>query len=922
MADFEGAKRAIARVVADGEGGPRKGTAFFVGGRYALTALHVVADTQTRPPTFRTSIRLHFQDAPGPMSAAVVSDMCSVEDDWAVLACERAPDAEPIELGPEPRQGSRWMAFGYPEIQEGGMTIAGEVRDPRLRPLGGAGALRGASVLQLFGEEPAAGLGAPLHGFSGAPCLVDGKAVGILRSTLIQEDVDGQQQMRLFTQAGTVHATPARNVVEWQSDRRRALLTGTWAPPEVVTQEFLVLLSAREAALDGEDGVAHLALRDVVRQAHRRLRASELGEPFFLAAADAVASEEKLEQCVRALCRAKVVVFDATDFEPAIMFLAGIRAVARRGVTLLSIGGDYYLGKDQAIPFDVKDANIVAHSLMQNTSPIADSVALLVGRIRRGLVEMSSPHYLDLPVYDVIRLLPADRRGIIPSEEGVLVLCPFDGAYEAFWNNKLMRALKNEMEALRDARRVQGQATVGVSRSFELNSPRLVSHAVYEAIRRMQSCLIDLTGWSANVLFELGVRLAATGLRTVCILERGWAQGVRPGWDAQCRALAAMLVTVDFTYAAAQPWERQKAFSNAYGVDAMGSVPRVLDGRLHDLVERALDVESEPAARPVFLELQDQAAMFSRDPGAGGRSKPVGLFPGNAALVQREEDAEFERLFAAWLYVSNRCPPRENLADPVIRNAAHAVITTLFARHAGRLDAPTQDGLSETWDAIDEWMQRNGESAPGNEVRALKARATALRNRGQFERAQDALNRAIRILEGVRDAPETPAAMAKEVRAELADTHGMRGGIFRRAGNLVGALAAYRRGRDIEVQDQETTYNLSNTITLSITLEHQSPEDPRIRADLARVIELLRIQTAGSRSDEWWAWSDLAQFHLLNGDPDAARECYAKAIRGTGATADEIKRHVAILRELERVTEATAPAIAQSIRSATIDLTQ
>jgi tetratricopeptide (TPR) repeat protein len=382
-----------------------------------------------------------------------------------------------------------------------------------------------------------------------------------------------------------------------------------------------------------------------------------------------------------------------------------------------------------------------------------------------------------------------------------------------------------------------------------------------------------------------------------------------------------MLVTADFTYSAAQPWERQKAFSNAYGVDAMSSVSRVLDGRLHALVERALDVATEPAARPVFLELQDQAAMFSRDPGAGGRSKPVGLFPGNAALVQREEDAEFERLFAAWLYVSHRCPPREHLTDPVIRNAAHAVITALFARHAGRLDAPTQDGLSDAWDAIDEWMQQNRESAPGNEVRALKARATALRNRGQFERAQEALNRAIRVLEGLRDAPETPAA-AKEIRAELADTHGMKGGIFRRAGSLVEALAAYRRGREIEVQDQESTYNLSNTITLSITQERQSPEDPGIRADLARVIDLLQAQTAGARSDEWWAWSDLAQFHLLNGDPDAARACYAKAISGTGATADEIKRHVAILRELEQVAEANAPTIAQSIRSAIIDLTR
>ena len=54
-----------------------------------------------------------------------------------------------------------------------------------------------------------------------------------------------------------------------------------------------------------------------------------------------------------ALCNAKVVAFDATDFELAIMFLAGIRAVVRRGVTLLSVGGDHALGKELAIPSSV-----------------------------------------------------------------------------------------------------------------------------------------------------------------------------------------------------------------------------------------------------------------------------------------------------------------------------------------------------------------------------------------------------------------------------------------------------------------------------------------------------------------------------------------------------------------------------------------
>jgi hypothetical protein len=477
-------------------------------------------------------------------------------------------------------------------------------------------------------------------------------------------------------------------------------------PPQIVAQDFFVLLSQREAEV--ESGAEGLALRDVVRQAYRRLKPSNLTEPFFSFAAEVVASENMLEDCVRALCRAKVVIFDATGFEPAIMFLAGIRSVVRRGVTLLSVGGEYALGKEMDIPFNIKDSNIVAHSREQNKSYGADSVTLLRGRIHRGLTEMESPQYLDLPVYDSIRQLPTERRGIIPDEEGVLVLCQFNKDYETFWNNELCKALQNEMNALRDAKNIQVPPVVGVSRSFELNSPRLVTQAVYEAIRRMQSCVIDLTGWSPNVLFELGVRLAASGNRTVCIADRKWEEKVRPTWRGQCQNLASIFVADDFLYDPAQPWVTQKAYTNAYGPDALPPPSGLLGGKLHTLIERALDLECEPASRPVFVELQDHAALFSRDPGASGRSKPVGLFPGNAELVRREETAEFERLLAAWLYVSYRYAPHQILENTSIRGPVYAIIQSLFERHVDRLDAPMKDALSEMWDKIDAWGDANG----------------------------------------------------------------------------------------------------------------------------------------------------------------------------------------------------------------------
>lgn len=207
------------------------------------------------------------------------------------------------------------------------------------------------------------------------------------------------------------------------------------------------------------------------------------------------------------------------------------------------------------------------------------------------------------------------------------------------------------------------------------------------------------------------------------------------------------------------------------------------------------------------------------------------------------------------------------------------------------------------------------------EARTLKRKATALRNRSEFKRAQETLDEAIRVLTTQRQDYEPTLTDAKEVLAELADTHGMKGGNFRRTGELDAALQAYAAGAEIEVSENlSTTYNRSNVITLSITAKELSPMGDAIRKHLASVIGHLEVETAGSRSDEWWAWSDLAQFYLLNGEPDKARTCYTNALSKTGATAEEIRRHATILGELADKIKDSAPKISASILSAVKEL--
>jgi trypsin-like peptidase len=203
-ADLEKAKHAIARVNASGGINKKTGTAFYVGNGYVLTALHVIADTTSKPPRFAESITLTFHNAGEHKTPAVVKEFWDLDDDWVVLECKTPPNVAPIERGPVPARNSAWESFGYPEIQLAGMAIQGTVSDPNASLEMKDGSIAPQRAMQLFCQEAAAGMGARLYGLSGAPCLVGGKAVGVLRRTLIEEMQDGQLPVFCATK-GAVH---------------------------------------------------------------------------------------------------------------------------------------------------------------------------------------------------------------------------------------------------------------------------------------------------------------------------------------------------------------------------------------------------------------------------------------------------------------------------------------------------------------------------------------------------------------------------------------------------------------------------------------------------------------------------------------------------------------------------------------------
>src|SRR5580704_13284432 len=104
--DWEMVKRATAKVTASGDQSAT-GTAFFIGGNFALTALHVVADTTKDPPLFATSLLLEFYRG-DTVQATVAGGLWDLSADWAVLECAQAPNAPLLEMQNASPQDAEW----------------------------------------------------------------------------------------------------------------------------------------------------------------------------------------------------------------------------------------------------------------------------------------------------------------------------------------------------------------------------------------------------------------------------------------------------------------------------------------------------------------------------------------------------------------------------------------------------------------------------------------------------------------------------------------------------------------------------------------------------------------------------------------------------------------------------------------------
>jgi hypothetical protein len=416
----------------------------------------------------------------------------------------------------------------------------------------------------------------------------------------------------------------------------------------------------RIAPLEKRVSLALKEFRHAARRAHFPRRELAL-EPFVVEATNCFRDGELYEWTIRALCDCEIAVFDLTGAQCSLMILLGIRAAARRGVTV-TVSQDS--PEKSPLPFNIAALNPIPADpgLVKNLADALD----------RGFIALrSQPHaYLDLPAFDALRRLGSDSA-MVPAEKEVLLLCWFNPAYDPVIN--ALREALQQIDELRDEPPT-GAMTGYTSSPPEINttldsrSPQLVNQRLYSAIRETELCVVDWTGWRPNVFFELGVRLAVNEIDPVqmfCVkAPPSWPEKAIP-WPPRPEEsvnLESFFRPVPFSNAdTAQLEERIRLWRSAEFTPQKDTVfpggAALSAGRTFHLVQECIGQrrgEGEPGILYPEKLLVKEAEILAGPPVRESGLPPPVLYA--EVLTARVREIAFENLFAAWFYLLGRFP--------------------------------------------------------------------------------------------------------------------------------------------------------------------------------------------------------------------------------------------------------------------------
>ena len=461
--------------------------------------------------------------------------------------------------------------------------------------------------------------------------------------------------------------------------------------------------------------------RDILDQLiHQERWSAATTQALVLSSTDAVRTENYAAS-VRALCSAPVALFDVEKRDPAVMLLLGIRAVVRRGVTLVC---DYDTSDPaywSTLPFNIKDVNPLA----TNEPTFVQTIAQACSEGRD--LEETRPRYLDLPAFEGIRELgtrPADYEPI-PQAEEALLLRPFSDSY----SDKNLKFLKMAV--------TERLPSTKLTSVIDERSPQLAGQRLYEAIRRSRLCIADLSGWRPNVLFEAGVRLACNATRPIFLLDPKFCG---EALDPQSpEALEALLGAVRYRV----PGPNQSI------VDAVDRwVSQAEETTTYPITSRYYDFDRDQTTRSLTERLAESAALSLRTDAPEERVDATHLFAGNDEITEVVRRKGIEHLVAAWAHLDAWQDPssreRSALLDPEFRRVfrKYSRLTDDLARQLGdlrsdgaqRLLARIRARLQDPRFAALQALDRSLSSWDGN--RALMAKMHAA---GEFDKNQLAM---------------------------------------------------------------------------------------------------------------------------------------------------------------------------------------
>ena len=385
---------------------------------------------------------------------------------------------------------------------------------------------------------------------------------------------------------------------------------------------------------------------------------------------DLFSSDASLEQAVLGAVRADLAFFDVSRFEPGVMFLLGVRAATRRGVTVCSHGCGWHEGQPLDKPFNLSDLQIFSHSESSSAVGWDPVVQRLVESVQKGFSQLKrQPRYQDLPAYDALRELGPQpgASGTIDWKESLLMLCSFRKEHESAW-----RYMRRKLEeALRDL----GANKSRVQRLIDNGSPQLVSQALYEQIRRASACIMDWSHYSPSAFVELGVRLVVSPRGALQIVDERFL----PGEKSAPRVRYADMTSGPELQ---QIGKMVKRFEpKTYRIDSEASFKE----SLALLVQRNPFDENKPGYNQLYRLVQNEAGSVSPAmPGVqdamtkaadalshteDNKQAEIVLFSGNENVKRDREHAALEYRISAWLYLEHRVAARSKPQGDALRTA-------------------------------------------------------------------------------------------------------------------------------------------------------------------------------------------------------------------------------------------------------------